>query len=73
MIHLKAANITRDFMQKFIIEDLIAAGITESQDGKSIYEMEYDELLSELVLAAFSDIEERGKQDATNLNNRPND
>lgn len=47
----------QEMKQKFVIERLLAAGITHSRSGKSIYELDYDRLKEELVLAAFREID----------------
>jgi hypothetical protein len=44
--------------REFVLERLLASGITKSQTGKSIYECDYDELKYELVLASFKEIDQ---------------
>lgn len=43
--------------RQFLIKDLLSMGVTLSQNGKSIRELDYEELKYELVLAAFRGID----------------
>jgi hypothetical protein len=43
--------------RQHIIQELLDKGISKSKTGKSIYDMDYEELKYELVLAAFRDID----------------
>jgi hypothetical protein len=43
-------------MRKHFIEELLAEGVRESPEGKSIYDMGYEELKSELALASIRKI-----------------
>lgn len=44
-------------MKQMILEDLLAAGVTIGQSGKSVQEMDYDELKFEATLQAFREID----------------
>lgn len=43
--------------RQHIIKELLEKGVSESKQGKSIYDMDYEELKSELVLQAFREID----------------
>lgn len=51
-------------MQQHFIRELLAERITENKEGKSVYDMDYEELKSEIVLNAFR------KKDIENDQNR---
>jgi hypothetical protein len=38
---------------KIVLEELIKLGIYTTQDGKNVYDCDYDDLKYELVLASF--------------------
>jgi hypothetical protein len=40
-------------MRKHFIDELRAEGVTRNKEGKSIYDMSYNELKSELALASI--------------------
>lgn len=46
-------QIQEEAMRKVFIQELLSRGFRENKDGKSIYEMDKDELQYELVLACF--------------------
>jgi hypothetical protein len=54
-------NVRGDFVleqkRNFLIERLTARGITTTQNGTNIYEAEYKELLYELTLDAFREVD----------------
>jgi hypothetical protein len=39
--------------KQHFIQELLAKGFTENKDGKSIYDMDYEELKHELMMATF--------------------
>lgn len=43
--------------RQFVIDELLAYGVTTSIDGIYIYELNYDDLKYELTLAAFREID----------------
>jgi hypothetical protein len=43
--------------RQHIIQELLNKGITENKQGKNVYDMDYEELKYELVLAAFREID----------------
>lgn len=47
----------KNIKQKFVLERLLKLGVMESQTGQSVYELDYDELKYELVLASFRKID----------------
>lgn len=47
----------REMKKQFVLERLLAAGVTHSQSGESVYELSYEELKYELVLLAFREID----------------
>jgi hypothetical protein len=55
----KTVKNTQAIQKKSMINDLVEKGITETKDGKSIYELDYYELRHELVLVEIrkTDIE----------------
>jgi GH35 family endo-1,4-beta-xylanase len=44
-------------MKQMILNDLLEAGVTIGQSGKSVHDMDYDELKYELTLQAFREID----------------
>lgn len=57
-----SVKMQQELKQKFVLEKLLEIGITESQQGISVYELDYDELKSELVLASFRQIDIQNDQ-----------
>ncbi|MEH7093967.1 hypothetical protein [Neobacillus vireti] len=53
-----SVKLQKNMKQEFILERLLALGITKSQTGKSIHECDYEELKYELVLASFREIDD---------------
>lgn len=49
--------LTEELKRKFVIERLLEQGITKSQDGVNIHDLDYDTLKYELVLAAYREID----------------
>lgn len=47
----------QDWKRNFVIERLEKLNVRQSQDGKSIYELDYESLKIELVLAEFRKID----------------
>jgi hypothetical protein len=50
-------RVTMEMKRNHIIQELLSKGVKENQQGKSVYDMDYDELKSELVLQAFREID----------------
>ncbi|WP_180968221.1 hypothetical protein [Cytobacillus massiliigabonensis] len=48
--------------RNFILEDLLSLGITESQQGISVYELGYEDLKHELIMASFRQIDIQNDQ-----------
>lgn len=48
---------TTEMKKKFVLERLIAAGVSVGQSGRSVHEMDYVELKYELVLQAFREVD----------------
>ncbi|KQL17656.1 hypothetical protein [Cytobacillus solani] len=59
---VKKVNVHQEMKRNIILEDLIALGIIESQQGISVYELDYDELKYELVMASFRQIDIQNDQ-----------
>lgn len=55
-------NLQKNLKQKFVLERLLELGVRESQQGKSLYELDYDELKFELVLASFREIDAESEE-----------
>lgn len=43
--------------REFVLERLLEKGVTKSQQGISIYSLDYEELKYELVLSAYREID----------------
>jgi hypothetical protein len=52
-----SVKLQKNLKKEFVLERLLASGITKSQTGKSIYDCDYEELKYELVLASFKEID----------------
>ncbi|WP_313804769.1 hypothetical protein [Cytobacillus sp.] len=59
---VKKVNVHQEIKRNIILEDLLTLGITESQQGISVYELDYDELKYELVMASFKKIDIQNDQ-----------
>ncbi|MCM3600656.1 hypothetical protein M3175_07930 [Robertmurraya korlensis] len=46
-----------EIKKQFVLDKLIKAGVTKGQSGKSVHDMDYDELKYELTLQAFREID----------------
>jgi hypothetical protein len=57
MILYNSVQLQKNLKKEFVLERLLASGITKSQTGKSIHELSYEELKYELVLTAFREID----------------
>ncbi|MFE8697946.1 hypothetical protein ACFYKT_16515 [Cytobacillus sp. FJAT-53684] len=57
-----SVKMQQELKHKFVIEKLLEVGITESQEGTSIYELDYEELKYELVMASFRQIDTQNDQ-----------
>lgn len=53
-----AMKLQKNMKYDFVLERLLALGVTKSQTGKSIHDCDYDELKYELVLASFRVIDQ---------------
>lgn len=47
----------REMKKQFVLERLLAAGVTHSQSGVSVYELDYEDLKFELVIQEFRNID----------------
>lgn len=54
---LKAADLELDAKKKFVLDKLLAAGVTETKEGVSVHRLSYEDLKYELVLQSFRDID----------------
>jgi hypothetical protein len=52
-----SVKLQKNMKHEFVLERLLALGVTKSQSGKSIHDCDYDELKYELVLASFREID----------------
>jgi len=52
-----ASKATVEMKKNFVLERLLAAGITHSQLGEDIRNLDYEELKYELVLQSFREID----------------
>jgi hypothetical protein len=43
----------QELKRKIVLENLLKLGVYTSQDGKSVYDLSYDDLKHELVLVSF--------------------
>lgn len=50
---VKQVDVMQSMKQEMVLDKLLDLGITESQEGISVYKLDYEELKYELVLAAF--------------------
>lgn len=57
-----SVKLQKNMKQEFVLEKLLALGITKSQSGKSIYDCDYEELKYEYVLASFREIDPTNDQ-----------
>ncbi|MFB7301699.1 hypothetical protein [Heyndrickxia sporothermodurans] len=48
---------TTEMKRNFVLERLLEAGVTKSQLGQDIHELDYEELKYELVLQSFREID----------------
>lgn len=55
--HNSAKPTKEERMKQMILNDLLEAGVKVGQSGRSIHEMDYDELKYEATLQAFRDID----------------
>ena len=52
-----SVKLQKNMKREFVLERLVALGISKSQTGKAIHECDYEELKYELVLASFREID----------------
>lgn len=55
-------RVTMEMKRQYIIQELLAKGFKENKQGKSVHDMDYEELKSELVLACFREIDTHNDQ-----------
>lgn len=53
----KATNMKKNMKQQMVLDRLHEIGVTHSQQGKPIQELEYDELKYELVLSEMRQVD----------------
>jgi hypothetical protein len=53
-----SVKLQKNIKREFVLERLLASGVTISQTGKNIRDCDYDELKYELVLASFREIDQ---------------
>jgi hypothetical protein len=51
-----------ELKRKIVLENLLKLGVYTSQDGKSVYDLSYDDLKYELVLASFREIDRQNDE-----------
>ncbi|OLS39113.1 hypothetical protein [Bacillus sp. MRMR6] len=54
---LKAMNLKKNMKQQIVLERLKELGVTHSQQGKVIEELDYNELKFELVIAEMNQVD----------------
>jgi hypothetical protein len=54
---VKKANLHQEMKHKFVIERLMKLGITHSQHGQSIHDLDYEEAKYELVIAEMRQVD----------------
>lgn len=59
---VKKVNLHQELKHKFILERLNKLGVTHSQLGCSIYDLDYDEAKYELVLAEMRQIDAENEE-----------
>jgi hypothetical protein len=52
----------QEMKRKIVLEELIKLGIYTTQDGKNVYDCDYDDLKYELVLASFRVIDRQNDE-----------
>ncbi|MEH7342726.1 hypothetical protein V7122_02380 [Bacillus sp. JJ1532] len=61
---VKNQKLIKEMMKNSFLEKLLENGITESQQGKSVYLMDYHELKREVALATFREIKTESAENA---------
>ncbi|MEH7392432.1 hypothetical protein [Bacillus sp. JJ1474] len=61
---VKNKKLIKEMMKNSFLEKLLENGITESQQGKSVYLMDYNELKREVALATFREIKTESAENA---------
>jgi hypothetical protein len=51
----------QEMKRKIELEELIKLGVYTTQDGKSVYDCDYDDLKYELALASFREIDRQNE------------
>jgi len=54
---MTASTATTEMKKNFVLERLLAAGVTESQQGVDIRNLDYEDLKYEWVLQSFREID----------------
>jgi hypothetical protein len=52
-----ASQMKKNMKQEMVLERLLELGVKETQTGKSVYELDYEDLLIELVLAEMRQVD----------------
>jgi hypothetical protein len=52
-----AKGLELELKKQFVLEKLVALGVTETDTGKSVYELDYADLKQQWVLAEFRKID----------------
>jgi hypothetical protein len=47
------SKLHQEMKRKIVLENLLKLGVYTSQDGKSVYDLSYNDLKHELVLVSF--------------------
>ena len=55
-------QVAMEAKRRYIIQELLEKGFTQNKQGKSVHDMDYEELKYELVLQAFKDIDAENDQ-----------
>lgn len=57
-----SAKLTNNMKRDFVLNRLLEKGVTKSQQGIPVHDLDYDELKYELVLLSFSEIDVENDQ-----------
>lgn len=57
VLHVDKVNLHQEMKRKFILDQLLKQGVMKNQEGKSLYDLSYEELKYEFVLQAFREID----------------
>lgn len=56
--------IPENMRRKAILDELLAKGWTRTEDGRSVYDLPYEELKEQAVLMAFREIDTENSENA---------